>query len=617
MFDTATDLSNGDDANTALVAWQSLEKRVANNRRTHAIVLVREGAVLQRLDRVDEAATAIRAGLVDLPTADATLAADRYLAHMQLGQIASSDLDYTDAAVEFTAAGKEAGSDAERLAALAAFVETDMFIDPDAASAAQGRAEAMLTTAQTPKETRATFAELRGLLLLNTGKFKEAKAASMRAVELFGGLTPATKLNDVQARSDVAIAAMLQGDADTAHEYMAYTGAGRLTTGSFDPAIVMKAPDCGGDAGLKPDDMAVVEFSLANNGSVLATTPIYSTRNGAVALAFARAVQAWSWTPAQVKQLPPFFRFFARVEMRCSTSFDRPSARDAVRQSFDAWLARQGATIPDAPASDALALPQQRAVLTTALASDPNGAAALVASRAILVNRVAPRDERHIVAQRALGVADRLHVPPLARLWLDLENRETDGSAFGKKWARELTTMISESPYRDDPSAHAALLLLVSNTLRGDAERAMLDQVANEASLPANDPFRVAALVRIASLDQQKGDVGAARDAYQQTGLSAEQCALVDSPPHLLSSGGSYPLEATRWGFEGWTQTQFDVDADGKVTNGRAIISYPPFVFTKAGTATMTGAKYSKTFRPDGGLGCGGLSARVRFVWPK
>ena len=48
--------------------------------------------------------------------------------------------------------------------------------------------------------------------------------------------------------------------------------------------------------------------------------------------------------------------------------------------------------------------------------------------------------------------------------------------------------------------------------------------------------------------------------------------------------------------------------------NERAILSYPAFVFIKAGVATMRGARYAKTFRPDGGLGCGALTQRVRFT---
>nr|WP_275298312.1 energy transducer TonB [Sphingomonas beigongshangi] len=81
----------------------------------------------------------------------------------------------------------------------------------------------------------------------------------------------------------------------------------------------------------------------------------------------------------------------------------------------------------------------------------------------------------------------------------------------------------------------------------------------------------------------------------------------------MISVGGTFPQEARRWGMEGWTRTQFDVDADGHVRNERAIISYPPFVFTKSGTETLRTARYAKTYRPDGGLGCGALTRGVRF----
>ncbi|MEG8017642.1 energy transducer TonB [Sphingomonas sp. LR55] len=83
-----------------------------------------------------------------------------------------------------------------------------------------------------------------------------------------------------------------------------------------------------------------------------------------------------------------------------------------------------------------------------------------------------------------------------------------------------------------------------------------------------------------------------------------------------MSAGGVFPNEAMAWGFEGWTKTQFDVDANGRVLNQRAVLSYPPFVFTKAGVQTVAGARWSKTFRPDGGVGCGGLSQQVRFKMP-
>ena len=75
--------------------------------------------------------------------------------------------------------------------------------------------------------------------------------------------------------------------------------------------------------------------------------------------------------------------------------------------------------------------------------------------------------------------------------------------------------------------------------------------------------------------------------------------------------------QAMRWGFEGWTQVQFDIGADGNVINQRALLSYPPFIFSEAGTKFFTQAKYAKTYRPDGGLGCGATTTRIRFLLPE
>ena len=81
----------------------------------------------------------------------------------------------------------------------------------------------------------------------------------------------------------------------------------------------------------------------------------------------------------------------------------------------------------------------------------------------------------------------------------------------------------------------------------------------------------------------------------------------------MLGVGGTFPREAQLWGFEGWTRTEFDVGADGRVLGERAIVSYPPFVFTKAGVETIKGARFAKTYRPDGALGCGATNRNVRF----
>jgi len=615
-FDAATALYLKGDYVGALAAWNALDRRAGGNHRTHAVIMVRKGAALMGLKRLDEAADAIRAGLSGLPTNDASLTEDRYQALLSLGTVSELALDYASAADFYAQAEPLAADTPEKLHALIRLIHTATFVDPDAARAVDVRAEALLGQADATKTVQAAFARSRGQLLLNQGDFKQARTASMQAVHLLGGLTDNTHLDDVQARSDVAIAAMLAGDQATAREYMAMTGAGRLDSGSFDPARVMTAPDCGGDAGLKPNDMAVVEFSIGTDGSVLGATPVYAAGGGKVALEFARAAARWSWTPEQVKQLPPFFRFFARVEMRCSTAFDRPSIGDALDGAAEAWMLKQGVTVPDPGAiSDARALPAQKAAFDAAEKRDPGGLDALEAAYTLLNNPVLPREDRGAIAQKALAIVDTRHAPPLVRLHFDLALRESQSveARYGRKRAALLAAMLAEAPYAD-PRAQAALRTLLADSKRGDDARSLLQQAAQAPGLAPNDPFRVAALVRIASIDQQEGDTAAARDAFAKTGLSADQCALIDAPPHLLHVGGTFPQEAMRWGFEGWTQTQFDIDADGKVVNERAIISYPPFVFTKAGTDTIAGARYSKTYRPNGGLGCGGTSQRVRFM---
>jgi hypothetical protein len=146
-----------------------------------------------------------------------------------------------------------------------------------------------------------------------------------------------------------------------------------------------------------------------------------------------------------------------------------------------------------------------------------------------------------------------------------------------------------------------------------------LQEIIENPALSRDDAIRIGALIRLASLNAASGDLQAARAAFEMSGVSAQQCALVDSAPKLLHSNvgtDAFPSEALRWGFEGWTQVQFDIGANGKVLSPRAIISYPPFVFTNAGKAIASGFQYAKTFRPGAELGCGGTDQRIKFLLP-
>ena len=620
-FDGAAALDTKGDKVGALAAWQKLEARTKPGSRSRGLALIRKSAALFKLDRSDDAVAAARAGIALLPTSDPTLAEDRWRAYYDLGTIAENALDYAGASDSYASAEAAADTPTLKVASMLALANTKTFTDPTAAEAALARADTLLKTVKADGKIKAQVARRHAILLLNNGAYEPARINAVEAVKQLGGLTSRTDVSDVSARSDAAIASLLAGKPDEARRYMAMTGAGRLTKGEFDPAVQMDVPPCGGEADLRPADMAVVEFTIGDDGVVSAVSPIYAAGGGAVALEFARAVRDWSWTPEQVKALPAFFRYNVRVEMRCSTAFERPSITKFLDADMATWLESKGLALPtEERGADAVAVVRQRAALAAAEAkSGANSLAALPPLYQLVNNAVVGREESNVLARRALAIADAQGAPPTARLPLDISVRETDSADNWKDgaYARAVTPLLSMPVYANDARARAAIVLLIAERTGSRSRRAvLLQQVADDKRLATNDPLHVGTLIRLASLQQEAGETATARATFERSGLAANQCAILDAPPHFLSAGGVFPNEAMVWGFEGWTRTQFDVDANGRVLNQRAVLSYPPFVFTKAGVQTVAGARWSKTFRPDGGVGCGGLSQQVRFKLP-
>ncbi|WP_294274472.1 energy transducer TonB [uncultured Sphingomonas sp.] len=624
QYDAATALDAGKDATAALDAWTAFAGRYSAQSRNWAIATVRKGGALYRLGRLDEAATTIRAGLAALPAKDSTLVEDRYNAHMMLGRIATESLDYADATSEYGKAEAVAPDDVGRLSALLAGARVQTFTDPTDAQATLDRADALATKVPVTKVDQAMLAQARLRLDLNTNRFAEAIKIAPRVVSLLGGMTlDKVDLRDVAARSDAAMAALLSHNDDRAREYMAYTGAGRSAKGNFEPASLMVPPECGGDADLKPDDVAVVQFGVGDDGSTFAVEPIYSSGGGQKALAFARAVRGWVWTPESMKTLPPFFRYSVRLELRCSTSFARPSVAQDFDSAFADWLKIKGiarAGSDTGPRGGAAVLEAQRAALKTAEATG-QGPAILAAIDTLRSNPVLGADERRALLTRADAIiAAQTDMPAMARLNFELPTRLTQTREFWRegRYAAAVSPLLTEKPYVDDPQARSALRLLIADSSSWKQAEPYLQQVVDDGALPARDPLKVGALIRLASIAQRRGDIAAARQTFEKTGLAASQCATLDATPKAVSipNGDAFPQEAQRWGFEGWVRNQFDIGADGRVANTRTIVSYPPFIFSQAAEKMFGATRYQKTYRPDGGLGCGASVSGVRFRLP-
>jgi tetratricopeptide (TPR) repeat protein len=625
-FDAATALSDkGEDA-AALAAWEALEVRTRTNPRSLAIVRLRKSQVLLRLRRRDEAAEAARAGLKALSADDATLREDRALGYLSLGLIAENGLDYGSAVEAYRNALALSITTGQKLSAMRGLIATETFLDGKAALAELAPAEALIADPAVDKRSKATIKATISLAYLNQGQYKEAQRTAGEAVTLLGGLSVKTDLSDVAARSDYALAALKLGDKDEARRYIAYTGAGRSPE-TFEIPAELDLPPCGGEAELLRDDVAIIEFSVEDDGSVQYSVPIYGSRPGPMAIEFARAARGWSWSIEKLKKLPPFFRRNVRIEMRCSTELQRPSIGNYLAAARTEWLAAKGIVTPeDGSGSDALRLSRLRAALT---ARDAKGGSDTLADMPLFVgiayNAVSGREETNAVARRALAVLVANGAPPLVRLSVETTVWATQASDRRNSisYGQQLRQALQNSVYSADSDSVATLSLLLADADWSDKnvsdKLSLLQAVGRDPRLDSHHPLKVGALVRLASLEYRKGDVTAARKAFDDSGLSGDQCALLDAKPVPLPASTrnlQFPRDAQMWGFEGWTKVQLDVDAKGKTLNVRTVVAYPPFVFSDSATQMFEHLQFSPTYRPGKELGCGGLSSSLRFSQP-
>lgn len=625
QFDAASAALDKAQWDEAARLYEGLEARLGaatpTAARSRAIVRIRKAHALVNLHRWGEAETALRHGLAALPANDASVREDRALGLLDMGELSERALDYGEALKDYRAA-EPALPGSFQVRALRGMIQTGMFYDAQQALADAERGLALAATDPGNKRREAVFRTLRGRVLLNLGRTAEARQDFEKAVSLLGGLTEHVDVNDLAARSDAAVAARLAGDEEAARKYLAWTGAGHFDT-PFPAALDMPPPPCGDE--LKPDDVAVVELAISPEGSVAEATPIYASRQGTSALLFARAAGAWSWQPEDLAKIPPLFRALTRLEMRCSTAVRHPLVAELLRPEVDEWLQQQHVEPLDSgDVGQAARLKPLQAELARREATAGPAAVALVPVLVdIARNPLVSIAEGQAHLDRALAIAAAAKAPgPVVAYLGILRALDLDWRAIHAGQAdAPLRALLADSRIAADPRAATAVRLALAARLaaskagRADA-MALLDDATRTPGLPAQDPMRAAAFARLASLKLANGDTEAARATYAASGLSADQCALLDATPRLkrgAGSSGDFPQEAMRWGFEGWARLEYDLTAAGVTTNVRPTVAYPPFIFGKAGSEIVRRLRYDASFRPDGSLGCGGMSQSIQF----
>lgn len=294
QFDAGTVAKEAGDWQKAYDIYSQLETALAARTppsKNLGIVSLRKALMLYRLGKRNDGETAIIAALAKLDIKDPTLFGDRIDAYLRLADADERRFDYVAAIAKLETALAVGSDDGLKLIIYSSLIPIRIFVDAQAALTDADAALAVL--ARNPNanvEWGGVMLALRGRVLTNLGRLKEARYDLKKAVDRLGGLVPG-KFNvlDASARADASIAAMRDNDPDQGRRFLAYTGSAQASKQGFRLGADMEPPACGGINGPKREDVAVVELSIGSDGGVGLARPVYYSGAPEAAVQFARA----------------------------------------------------------------------------------------------------------------------------------------------------------------------------------------------------------------------------------------------------------------------------------------------------------------------------------------
>lgn len=613
----------------------TLPKADAPGNRTAGIMRSRLGAAYLALHQPDLAIPVLERALATLPAATEADRSERVDAQLAYAHALETGLErarakaaYRDALASAIAAGMEGHVADARIGLGRLSVFDDPATARDQLDAAIPLVEKLLTA---NRDKVGDIYGLRGRVELNHGDLAAAKMWFERGLKSAGGLGLKVSVYDTRIRSDLGIVTYLQNNREVARKYFAYTGAGHLEGGLTNGADT-PLPACGLATGIEPTDIVIIEFSIGADGRVIAPNTVYSSRPGLIEDAFERAVARWSWRPERLAKLPAFWRNAVRLQLACSDTGKRPALSAPFYREIGKWAAAQD--IPAAPraVSDALQITLLREEISRRLALK-DSRQTLPIDIALANNALASLPERVAAYQRIIATLAREPNLSDARNVIEMEAETAVADAAAKNFGERTKTLtntvypalLTRIEQRGQAVSRGAAfvgtnlaIFLEAAGRQAEAER-RFQVVADmpETVLPAADPIRQVALLRLASIAAAQKDMTVARQRLDATGLSPEQCALADVRP--AKTGGrvtsaDFPPEAAAWGFDGFASVAYDIDTDGKPVNARATIAYPPFVFADGAAKAVRHFRFMPIFRNGTSTGCNGMNQNLNFI---
>ena len=513
-----------------------------------------------------------------------------------------------------------------RLAATSGMVRALMFSDPATARryADDALGQAVALHDKSAKDTVAALQMLRGRIELNDGKPGAAYIWLKRALESAGGLGVRVNLTDVRVRGDLAMATFLDHHPEEARRYLAYTGAGQLPEQGLEFGADMPLPACAPVGPVARDDMAVVEFTIADDGRVTNVNTVYATRTGGPELAFARAVRNWSWRPDAVAKLPLFWRQAVRMELRCVSRGPGRNADWSLGPAVLAWLAEHAPEpMPVALRGEAAALPMLRAELARRTAAfGAQSPQLLPVLFRIATNEAVTGAERAATDRAGMALATATGAPADFGLLFRIDLAELDLKP--KTGIAALIALLKAFDAEGVGQTRAAAVAAVHlGTYAAWADQpAMMDSAYRRilampmTTVADGDPLRQTARLQLASLAAAAANVDAAHALLAETGLTADQCSAFPIEPAIAANGigsSAFPREALEWHFEGNVRIAYDLDPAGKPQGVRIVTATPPLVFNDASKDAAQHLRYRPIYREGAAIACADMEKGIRY----
>ncbi len=624
LYDGAQTAYDAGDWNKAIDGFTQVLTGMKSTSRSTGVIRGRLARALLLRGRLDLAQAAASQAIVEIRQAGAGPDPDLAEAYLTLGDALRYKLDLDPAVAAYGQAIVLAtGPTAPTLTMSAniGVILSDMVTHPDVAART---AEALIADQAAfkalPESDRAQLLTLRARAELNRGDLDKALTYTVKALALSGYIhSGRVSLGQVTVRADAGLISAARHDEAGMHEYFAYAGAGHINEDWIFGAST-DLPVCGPD--ISPDDTAVVEFSIGDDGRTVGAAPIYASRPGQMGVTFARAVRAWRWRQESVAKLDAFWRASIRIQLRCMTTPPAIELYEPFADATRAWLRASGVEPHLGEAESA----------ASSLASPASNSDMAQVGEAFrrLTSQYSSSDVRAEARENLKLLLDKLGAPPEVRAYALMRSLPIGQRGLRSGADSDRARMLAAGATRLDamPGGQRSAAWLRTEqaiTLEyGGAfaeARPPLDRVVAlpPSSLPGDDPIRRVAILHLSLLDHVAGHDDAARARLTAAGLTGDQCSLLDVrpvPQATKVSGTIFPAEAMHWRFEGWVREAFDIGADGAVTGVRTVMAYPPYVFGPATEKAVGRFRYLPPTIGDKVLGCAGHTISFHYRMP-